>query len=400
MRFGSEPEYVLEARRHLMAARKRLERQSTRAHRIKAEGRDVSAAIQLLKVLEHQERRSARYLGSVLGWHRAHPRRRFPRRIKTRLINPQTLRKQRKQRKELWNERVQHALDKQFLNAPHQKAIIVDLWNKYRSLGLPNAHFVSELSNGKRETVFQRVWEMMLARHLHALGYNPIVSDEGPDFQIEHDGKKIWIEAICPKPEGLPQHWLRGPKPGELKVHDVPHNEVLLRWTAAIKEKCEKYGDYLQKRIVSECDAYIIAVNGCQLGVFPLDRGVSQFPYALEAVYPVGPLTVPIDKATRKVGQPFYSIRSQIKTAAGAPVSTTVFLDKSNAGVSAVIGYSSVRAEAPLLPLDVVHNHFARSPLPREILGPQIEEWGTEPDGEDGINIKMLQLAKAHSVGP
>jgi hypothetical protein len=208
----------------------------------------------------------------------------------------------------VWDERVKTALDKQFPNEPHQKAIILGLWEKYAALKLPNHHFVSELTSGNKAKVFQRNWEMLLARHLDALGYKVNnVSKEGPDFWIEHEGKKIWIEAICPTPQSIPQHWLEHPKPGSpIKVHDVPHNEVLLRWTAAVKEKREKLEIYLRKKIVGTNDAYVIAVNGCQLGAWPPERGTSQFPYALEAVFPVGELTIPIDRATGAVGKPFY----------------------------------------------------------------------------------------------
>jgi len=266
MRRKSEPEYVLVARRHLTAARKQLDRQSGRVSRIESEGRNAIKAVRLLKVLQQRERRSAKYLENVLGWYRAHPRGSFPRKLKTRLINPRAVQRQRKVKLVRWDERVRIALDKQFPDVPYYKASIIDLWEKYASLGLPNAHFVSELASGKKEVVLQRVWEMLLARHLDALGYKISTSDEGPDFRIERGGKTIWIEAICPEAKGIPQDWLEGPKPGEFKVGDVPHKEVLLRWTAAIKEKRDKLEGYRKKGIVRADDIYVIAVNGCQLG--------------------------------------------------------------------------------------------------------------------------------------
>jgi hypothetical protein len=186
---------------------------------------------------------------------RVHPRGNFPRELRTRFINPRALRKERKDKFTLWDQEVRAALDKQFANAPSYKATILTLWDKYKSLALPNSNFVAELASGKKEAVYQRVWEMMLARHLDAIGYKVTTADEGPDFRIEHDGKAVWVEAICPEPKGIPQHYLEGPKPGEFKVGDVPHNEVLLRWTAAVKEKSEKLDGYRKKGIVKPGDA-------------------------------------------------------------------------------------------------------------------------------------------------
>jgi hypothetical protein len=66
------------------------------------------------------------------------------------------------------NREVTAFLDRQFPNAPGYKASLLSLWQTYLALGLPNAHFVKEFTSGKRECVFQRAWEMMLARHLDA----------------------------------------------------------------------------------------------------------------------------------------------------------------------------------------------------------------------------------------
>jgi hypothetical protein len=367
-----------------------LARQSQRVDRLKADGRDPAKAIRLLKILEARAQRSSRYLDMVLGWSRTHHGKKFPRALKTPFINPRASRAQREGKLSLWDKRVRSALDKQFAEAPNYKASIVALWEKYVALGLPNKHFVSELSSGKKEVVMQRVWEMMLARHFDALGYTVTTSDEGPDFKIQHGGKTIWIEAICPEPKGVPQHYLEGPKPGEFKVGDVPHTEVLLRWTAAIKEKRDKLKTYRAKGIVKDGDGYIVAVNGCQLGALPIGQGVSQFPYAVEAVYPAGPISIPVDRATGQFGTPFVSLRPTIDNARGAAVPTTVFLDKANAGVSAVVAFSGDRSESPLLPLDVVHNHFASVPIPTGILGADTDEWVTEPDGKTGINVLKL----------
>ena len=112
-----------------------------------------------------------------------------------------------------WNAQVLAFLDKQYPNAPNYKASLVALWEKYQALGLPNAHFVSEFTSGKKSVVFQRVWEMMLARHLDAQGHHLTTAAEGPDFRFRHNGLVVWVEAVSPEPMGVPEHWLEHPKP-------------------------------------------------------------------------------------------------------------------------------------------------------------------------------------------
>src|SRR5262249_43760251 len=162
------------------------------------------------------------------------------------------------------------------------------------------------------------------ARHLDAQGHRLTSVKKGPDFRLEHNGLTVWVEAISPEPRGIPNDWLEPLKPDEFRVGDVPHTEVLLRWTAAIKEKWEKLNGYIAANIVRANDAYVIAINGCQLGRLPLQHGISGLPYAVEAVYGAGPIAVPVDKQTGKIGSPFVSHRPQIQTAYGAPVPTAL----------------------------------------------------------------------------
>jgi type I restriction enzyme S subunit len=233
---------------------------------------------------------------------------------------------------------------------------------------------------------------MMVARHLDAQGHNLTTSDEGPDFRFEHNGLTVWVEAVSPEPKGVPDHWLEHPKPNEFKTGDVPHTEVLLRWTAALKAKWDKLKLDREKKIVGENDAYVIAINGCQLGAFALQHGVSRYPYAVEAVYALGPVAIPIDKETGRIGKAFVTERPRIETAKGAPVPTSLFVDPTYSGVSAIIACSMDRSKEASLPVDVVHNHFARVKVPQRILGTTGEEWVTDPVGTAGEEIELRKL--------
>jgi hypothetical protein len=71
---------------------------------------------------------------------------------------------------------------------------------------------------------------------------------------------------------------------------------------------------------------------------------------------------------------------------AGAPF----FMDPDNAGISAVIGYSSDRSETPLLTADVVHHHLAEQQVGQGLLGPDNTEWGKVSDIGQEIEIGKL----------
>jgi type I restriction enzyme S subunit len=283
-------------------------------------------------------------------------------------------------------------LDRQFPNCPGYKASLLSRWQTYLALGLPNAHFVSEFTSGKTESVFQRAWEMMLALHLNAQGHQLTSPDHGPDFRFEHRGLTVWVEAVSPEPKGVPADWMEGPKPNEFKVGTFPHNEILLRWTAALKEKWEKLGKYRKAGIVRDTDAYVIAINGCQLGALPMNHGISRFPFAVEAVYCVGPVAVPIDTETGRIGKSFVTEQTNILNANASPVPTSLFVDPVYAGVSAVIACSMDRSSEASVPVDVVHNHFASVRIPERILGSAGDEWVADAVGTAGEEIELRRL--------
>lgn len=278
--------------------------------------------------------------------------------------------------------KVKAFLSKEFASAPNYQAHVVQLWDRYRDLNLPNDDFVAELTSGKKTSLFQRVWEMMVARHLDAQGHKLACLGRGPDFRFEHAGVTVWVEAIAPEPRGVPEPWLTGHAPGE--VVNGAYDEVLLRWTAAFKEKWERLQDYQCKGIVRPEDAYVIAISGVQLGSIRDDHGISRLPLAVETVFPVGPLAVILNKETHRIEGSHVSERFVIRNANDAAVPTTPFVDPTYAGVSAVFGCSTDRCADPELPAYVAHNPLARVRLAPGVLGASVEEWFAEPTGTPG----------------
>jgi hypothetical protein len=390
MKRRAEPSYLLAIRRRTTEGRKRIARQRRRVARIEREGRDPTRAAALLESFLRTQARREGFLQGLLRRFEQNPHAKPSRGAPGYPPLRRAKRGNKEDKLARWDRQVLAFLDTQYPDAPDYKSSLVALWQKYQSLGLPNQHFVSELTSGKKTAVFQRAWEMMLAHHLDAQGHHLTTADEGPDFRFEHDGLIVWVEAVSPEPQGVPDHWLEKLEPNEFKVGDVPHTEVLLRWTAALKAKWDKLNVDVAKNIVRASDAYVIAINGCQLGAFALQHGVSRFPYAVEAVYALGPLAVPIDKTTGKIGKPFVSIRPAIQTAKGAPVPTSLFIDPQYAGVSAIIACSMDRSKGASLPVDIVHNHFARVRVPERILGREGEEWATTMVDNNEIELRRL----------
>lgn len=235
--------------------------------------------------------------------------------------------------------------------------------------------------------VYQRIKHLSLPQRLNI--------GEGPDFLVQTGGVKVWIEVVCPEPSGIPSDWL------EIqfsKAGSVPNEAILLRWTSAIKDKTEKLvgradakvKGYLRTGIVSERDVYVIAVNGCRMrhGPFPALHGISQFPYAVEAVFPVGPYQIRIDRhSLRKVGAG-HQTRFHIPKPNGSKVSTYAFLDPNFQQVSAVwaLDCNGASVIGNSEPSALIFNPNAVQPLPRGLLVAD-DEFLAVKTGEDEYTL-------------
>ena len=164
--------------------------------------------------------------------------------------------------------------------------------------GLADPDFESELCSGNDPRFWQRFTEAFLGSELRRIGLRLLPARSGPDHSFESHGITVRIECICPEPKGVPEEWLSE----EPQVAGVtfPHPEILLRWTAAIKEKVEKFlggagnAGYIAKGVIGNDDVCVVAVNGRQLrGLFASIDGISGFPFALEAVFPQSALHHP-----------------------------------------------------------------------------------------------------------
>ena len=265
-----------------------------------------------------------------------------------------------------------------------------------RSLADPK--FITELTSGSDQKFWACVSEALIADRLRdkefgARGKRGV----GPDFLVMNGTQRVWIEVICPEPVGIPKDWLN---PSSGSVVEFPHEEVLLRWMSAIKAKAEaligsddgKQVGYAGSGLVGSGDAYVIAVNGCQLrgGRFPELIGISQFPFAAEAVFPVGPLQLRVDRTTLQVIDRGYQHRPFVLNKNGAAVPAHTFLDPRFNLISAIWavdldGGSSIGNSEPMA---VIHNPNATSRIPLGFL-PADDEYEAVAQGDDLLLCKM-----------
>lgn len=242
--------------------------------------------------------------------------------------------------------------------------------------GLGDINSESRLCSQDNNSFWQQFSEVVLADQMEKVSLSLSRQSAGPDFLIEHQQKRIWVEVICPTPVGVPMDWLNPPN---CQAYSLPHEALLLRWTSAIKEKAEKLigkpgipqSGYLHKGYVGEDDAYVIAINARLLRAgWPQIEGISQWPFAVEATFSVGPYALTLDKNSLDVVDRGHQHRPIIPKPNGATVPADTFHDPRFAPISAVwaTDFDECLVIGKPQPMVVVHNPAARNPLERNIL--------------------------------
>lgn len=277
------------------------------------------------------------------------------------------------------------------------REFVCELWENFQKYNLQDSTFIGGFTNGCREQLLERYSEMLFAWHFIQLGFLPTSKNEGPDLLIEHSGKKVWIEIITPRlkaPAGCTieaqkakraiEDYLAPLQPKEVRTTDIPNEQILLRWTGALKEKKDKLTGYLKNNIVQTEDIYVIAINSISLGHCGFD-GISQYPNSVEVTFAIGPMQVTINRKTLETISTKPSFRSEVTNHNNAPVRADCFLNSGYKGVSALMAtHASLefsKKSCPTLPCVLVHNPYASNPLPTRIFG-ALEEYVADNKGD------------------
>jgi type I restriction enzyme S subunit len=274
---------------------------------------------------------------------------------------------------------------------------------EFVACGLADPKFVRELLSGSDQKFWACVSEALVAARLNGKTFCQRTSlGKGPDFLIMEGNHRVWIEVVCPEPVNVPQDWI-DPQPET--VINFPHKEILLRWTSAIKSKAEalvgsadgKCQGYLKSGVVGLDDAYVIAVNGCRLrsGPFAGLFGISQFPFAAEAVFPIGPYQLCINTETSEIIDRGYQHRPYLINKNGAKVPAYMFLDPRFSRISAIwaLDLNGGVAIGNSEPAVVIHNPFAAIKVPVGFLPADDEYIGFLKDEEIIVTKESLRSA-------
>ncbi len=269
---------------------------------------------------------------------------------------------------------------------------------EFVKLGLADPKFISELGADSRQKFWACISEALVADRLRDKAFGPRkVRGKGPDFLVMAGTRRVWIEVVCPEPINVSSDWL---SPQSSQAVSFPHKEILLRWTSAIKAKAEALvgssdGErigYLKSGLVAPDDAYVIAVNGCQLrsGPFPSLFGISQFPFAAEAVFAIGPYQLAIDRESREVVDRGHQHQPFVLNKNRAEVPTFTFLDPWFNPISAIwaLDMNGGSAIGNSEPSAVVHNPNAINPVPVGFL-PTDHEYVATAEGSDFVLSKL-----------
>lgn len=205
---------------------------------------------------------------------------------------------------------------------------------------------------------------MYLTTALLELGYRIACPKPGPDVGVVVDGRRIWFEAVAPKPGDGGD---RVPPMVMNQVQTVPNEQIVLRYLNAIDKKLtEQLPRWRAAGIVAEVDAFVIAINPCSLGREYLDTTP---PRILQAAFPMGSPYVTLDAKGGGVIGEGYVDRPAIRKISGSEVRTGAFLEPTGVDLSGLL-CSRVDASTPPGPIgrdfQLVPNPLARVQLPSE----------------------------------
>ncbi|UTW56109.1 hypothetical protein [Kordiimonas sp. SCSIO 12610] len=268
------------------------------------------------------------------------------------------------------NNRISEFVRSRFPQADWLHDYFKKIFNDFAASGCADNEFISELIKGD-DTFVSRAWEAVLYGLLLREGFEINGLRAGPDFQLQRaDEPTVLVEATTPSPDGLPPEWIN---PETDYCRSMPHEAMLLKWTSSFATKAKKHLADIEKGYAKKDQPFVIAINGRRLSNCGDDFGITDMPFAVESIFPVGPIEVPINRETLEFGEPRQSWRSSVrKPSTDTNIPTDNFLNSDYAHVSALIGCSRLWVndyrETCFPHLYLVHNPLAENPLPKDWL--------------------------------
>jgi hypothetical protein len=296
-----------------------------------------------------------------------------------------------------------------------KKEHMVEMWRFFYTSRLHDPEFMNEFP-----TQFpHRWWELEVAWFLHQSGFRltrPAAGPRGsgPDLLCTKDDIEVYVEAVVPEPgkrdsPDFPAKIPFSPHEGRVRLGKVAEDEPpeLLRLTNSIKSKVDQYHRYCAKQRndpsfqFNPQIPFVIALSPVMIPHMRSDE--EHMPAVIKAVYPVGPISVNIDRASGKVTGGGRTYRPNLRKSNKADVSTSIFLPSPSqeryAGISGIL-YSHCDYQRSICfsparshPFVFVHNFVARNRLKVGCFGENMDYWFEQGDGvyEVRNNIQSVQ---------
>lgn len=254
--------------------------------------------------------------------------------------------------------------------------------------GCADTNFVSQLASGYQKTQ-QCLWEAILYHFLKEKNGYDVKShgNEGPDFFIVHEKKRIHIEAIAPR---FDKQITNFNADDNFETGVFQSDRYIERWSGAFIEKHKKYNIdtivngktkrcYISKGIVAENDIQIIAISNTtseDLMDFYSLPPEHKYPYINEYLYPFTTQQVAVTSNGNRV----ISSRKNFLKENSIEVAVGIFLDKEYENISAVLLHDYKCTKDWVL----VHNINAKNPLANSFLK-CAAEWTSYKEGDSFI---------------
>ncbi len=268
--------------------------------------------------------------------------------------------------------------------AGHHRQYLEALWVEFEPFA--DRNFLDQFQ--RKGHHFARAWEMRLTVVLKRLGLAVTRRSTvgGPDILVEGTSR-LWIEAVTPSPTAELQ---RSYEASRRSWGTVRRTSILLRYAQVLKDKWDKYTEYLAKGIVADKDHYIIAVSGSALLAPDLPGKYGEPPAVAHVLYAIGSHTWEIEVGTGRVLEVGRSPSPRLSKPSGAEVEADWFLSAKHAGISAVLYAPNGTQNRPEVfgrgegwDFELLHNQFASTPVKTGLLG-HGREWAIK-DGRPQV---------------
>lgn len=276
---------------------------------------------------------------------------------------------------------------------------VESLWIRYRDLADPTCR-----TNAQNDFL-ARFWEMYLAVTLRERGFQlrqdrDKKKGEGPEFYFLHDNRKIWVEAVAPRPgvkeDRVPESsFIEVAEIGRAKVgiEEIPVEKIILRYTGVLfgkDGKKDKYFKAVKKGIIAPDDLYILAINSRRIPSAAHWHSMD-IPYFVQAFLPFGNQVLLWNTKTGDIDKTFYERRKNVVKANTESVPTTAFLSPEFSFVSAVLHSAVNCLNHPNILGDdfiILHNPKADHPIDSSLF-----QWCEQfffEDGEQGGKLILM----------